>query len=112
MFLQSAPGTFPSAPSFTLTHASLVTPDTVAVADIDHDGDVDIVSGNSGSHNLTIFRQGLPGVFGATPVVVGSAASTDTPRTLHLVDLDGDGDIDLLSAQPSLDNVAIFFGSH
>jgi hypothetical protein len=112
VFLQSTPSNFPVAPSFSLTNASLVTPETVAVADIDHDGDVDIVSGNSGSHNLTIFRQGLPGVFGATPVAIGSAASTNTPRTLHLVDLDGDGDIDLLSAQPSLDNIAIFFGSH
>jgi hypothetical protein len=112
IFLQGAPGSFPAAPSATLTSASLTTPDTIAVADVDHDGDVDIVTGNTGSRNLTLFRQGLPGVFSATPIVVGGAGCTDSPRSLFLVDLDGDGDVDMVSAQPTLDNVVIFFGSH
>jgi hypothetical protein len=112
VFFQGTPGSFPSAPSLSLTHASLLAPETVAVADIDHDGDLDIVSGNSSSRNLTVFRQGTPGTFGPTPIVVGGAGWTNSPRTLFLVDLDGDGDIDIVTAEPTLDNVAVYFGSH
>ncbi len=112
VFLQGAPGSFPVAPSFTISSASLATPDTIAIADVDRDGDLDIVTGNSGSKNLTVFRQGLPGTFSTPPIVVGGAGWTDAPRTLVLCDLDGDGDLDLVSAQPSLGDVAISFGSH
>ena len=112
VFFQGTPGSFPSSPSLSLTHASMVSPETVAVADIDHDGDLDIVSGNSSSRNVTIFRQGTPGTFGPTPVVVGGAGWTNSPRTLFLVDLDGDGDIDIVTAESTLDNVAVYFGSH
>jgi hypothetical protein len=112
VFLQGAPGVFPVLPSFTRTHASLVTPDTLAAADVDGDGDLDLVSGNTGTHNLTIFRQGNPGVFATTPEAVGGPGSTDSPRALAVVDVDGDGDLDLLTAEPVLDDVAIFFGSH
>jgi len=112
VFLQTTPGSFPAAPNLSLTHASLLTPDTLAAADVDHDGDADLVSGNTVSRNLTIFRQGNPGTFGATPMAIGGAGATDTPRTLHVVDLDGDGDLDLVTAEPALDNVAIYFASH
>ena len=112
VFFQGAPGSFPAAPSLAISNASLVTPDTIAIADVDRDGDLDIVTGNSGSRNLTVFRQGLPGTFATPPIVVGGAGWTDSPRTLVLCDLDGDGDLDLVSAQPALGDVAISFGSH
>ena len=112
VFAQGAPATFPAAPSLVLTAPELTTPDTIAAGDIDRDGDVDLVSGNTGSRNLTIFRQVSPGVFGAAPEALGGPAFTDSPRTLVVADLDGDGDPDLLCAQPALDNLSIFFGSH
>ena len=112
VFFQAAPGSFPAAPSLTISHASLATPDTIAIADVDRDGDLDIVTGNSGSKNLTVFRQGLPGTFSSPPIVVGGAGWTESPRTLVVCDLDGDGDLDIVSAEPSLGDVAISFGSH
>jgi hypothetical protein len=112
VFFQSAPGVFPAAPNTSLSHASLLEPTTLVLADIDLDGDVDIVTGNTASKNLTIFRQDRPGNFIGVPVMLGDALSTDSPRNLIVIDVDGDGDPDLVSAQPTLDRASFFFGSH
>jgi len=111
LFAASAPGVFPSAPTLTLTHASLVGPTSLSLEDVDRDGSPDVVAGGSTSDAFVLFFQSNPGVF-TTVEVVGATAFTSSPLSLSVVDLDGDGDSDLVSAEPDLDNVPIFFGAH
>ncbi len=112
IFFQTTPGAFPAVPDLLLTDASFTQPTTLAAADLDGDGDVDLVCGNEGSTNLVVFRQTVPGSFLADGTALGGAGSADTPRGLVAIDLDGDGDTDLAAVHPSLDRISIYFASH
>jgi hypothetical protein len=111
VFFASASGTFPATPSLVLSNAALVGPTSLSLEDVDRDGSRDVVCGCSGSDSIVLFFQANPGTF-PTAEVIGSATYTSSPVTLTVVDLDGDGDQDLVSAQPELDNIPIFFGAH
>ena len=111
IFFASAPGVFPAVPSLVLTHPSLQGPTGLSLEDVDLDGSRDVVVGCSTSDSIVIFFQVNPGVF-PTAEVIGSSTYTKSPVSLSVVDLDGDGDQDLVSAQPELDNVPVFFGAH
>jgi hypothetical protein len=109
VFFAAAPGSIPLNPSLHLTGASLQGPTTVAIADLDQDGSNDVICGNSGSKNLTLFFQGRPRVF-LPAKAFGGAGFTDSPASMVVADLDGDGDPDVISAEPALDNTSVFFG--
>jgi hypothetical protein len=111
IFLATAPGVFPSSPSLVLTHPSLLAPTGLSIEDVDLDGSRDVVCGCSGSDSIVLFFQTNPGTFPVTEVI-GSATYTRSSMTLSVVDLDGDGDQDIVSAQPELDNIPVFFGAH
>ncbi len=64
----------------------------VEVADLDLDGDVDIVSGTQGSR-LDWFENDGSGVFTTHSI----STSSYSPRSLSSGDIDGDGDVDLLT---------------
>ncbi|MFC1708143.1 FG-GAP repeat domain-containing protein [Planctomycetota bacterium] len=87
-------------------------PYDVALGDLDGDGDLDIVSANFMSDNLTVFLQPASG-FAPGPVVnpnveLKPGTSVDNPMSVALGDLDGDGDLDLVSANFGSDNVTVF----
>ena len=111
IFFASGPGTFAAAPSLVLTHASLQGPTSLCLEDVDRDGSCDVVCGCSTSDRIVLFFQGNPGAF-PTAEVIGASSYTASPLSLTVVDLDGDGDQDLVSAEPDLDNIPIFFGAH
>ncbi len=69
-------------------------PRNVAIGDIDGDGDLDLLTANSGSSNVWVFLNNGSGTFSAgTPV-----ALSDRPAGVALGDVDGDGDLDLLTS--------------
>lgn len=76
-------------------------PQDVAVVDVDGDGQLDIVSANRGgaiySSSLSIFYGSVSGIFEA-PVVLGGAATLDSFARVTVVDLDQDGDEDLIAS--------------
>jgi hypothetical protein len=109
VFFASAPGAFPFAPSGHLTDSAMAQPSSLQAVDVNGDGSCDIVSGNPGTDNLTIFFQRRPGEF-LLPRAIGGTGFTDSPVGLVVVDFDGDGEPDLISAQPELDNTAVFYG--
>jgi hypothetical protein len=82
----------------------------VTAADLDGDGDQDIVSANEFSGNLTAFFQLSPGSFADAPLTLGGATTTTEPTSIATADLDGDGDQDLVSANSGGHNLTVFFG--
>ncbi len=65
---------------------------SIALGDIDLDGDVDLVCGNSQQANTIFLNDG--GMFGFTSAWI--PAVVDRTRSMALGDIDGDGDLDLV----------------
>jgi len=74
---------------------------SVYAADIDGDGDMDVLAGETIDNEVTWFENtdGL-GAFGPEQIINNNA---EFVRDIHAADLDNDGDIDVLSAS-SIDN--------
>ena len=69
---------------------------SVALEDVDGDGDLDVVAGNYNQANRLYLNNGTPDPFSG---VTGSDITTDTHQTFSVAlgDVDGDGDLDLVA---------------
>jgi len=110
VFFQLSPGSFAAAPLALGGSATTNAPVSVAAADLDEDGDQDLVSANFDGNNLTVFFQLSPKSFAAAPLALGGSATTNFPESVAAADLDGDGDQDLVSANVFGLNLTVFFG--
>ncbi len=88
--------------SFTIINDENINPSDASFNDIDKDGNNDILASFSTSNTIT-WQKNLDGTgtFGTQEII---DATLQRPRTLHLADLDNDGDLDLLSAALTVDN--------
>lgn len=117
VYLQTAAGAFPAAPSNSLIAGTNTA--AVVATDLDGDGDADLVGLNAGvstnpsTGNLTTFRQVVPGVFVKSVVqqAVGVSSTLLAANALLAADLDGDGEADLACVNTSTGNLAIYTGS-
>ncbi len=75
----------------------------VFAADVDGDGDMDVLTANAFSDSVTWFANLGGGAFGPEQVIT---TLTDGCRTVHAADLDGDGDTDVISGSELDDKVA------
>lgn len=81
-------------------------PHSIAAADLNEDGKLDLATANYGSNTVSIvLGDGLGGFSAAAPVAVGTG-----PLSVAAADLNGDGDIDLATANGGSDNVSILLG--
>ncbi len=81
-------------------------PRSLAVADINGDGNLDLVVTNENDNIVSVLLgDGSGGFSAATPVTVGAE-----PRSIAVADLDGDGDLDLAVANFFDDNVSVLLG--
>ncbi len=112
IFFRNNLGSYPASPSLSLGNASTGGPVSVAVGDLDGDGDIDVVSANQTTNNLTIFYQTAPGVFPAAPsVVLGGAGLTAGPASVAVGDVDGDGKLDIACADRTGNDLTVFIQS-
>ena len=69
---------------------------SVYAADVDGDGDLDVLSASMRDHKIAWYENtDGAGTFGPQQVITSAVAS---PRSVYAADLDGDGDPDVLSA--------------
>jgi hypothetical protein len=77
---------------------------SVFAADLDGDGDIDVLSASGRDNKIAWYRNdGNPFPFFETRVISTSALGA---RSVYAEDIDGDGDLDVLSASPVDDKVA------
>jgi hypothetical protein len=102
VFLGDGLGAFPVASRSTLNTGG--SPQAVTAADIDGDGNIDLISADSGSNQLSIFTNMGSGSL-QSPVTIATGSS---PQAVTAADIDGDGNIDLISADSGSNQLSIF----
>ena len=78
-------------------------PQSVHAADLDGDGDLDILSASMDDDKIAWYANDGFGQFGPQQVITTSAFGA---RSVYAADLDGDGDQDVLSASVGDDKIA------
>jgi hypothetical protein len=71
-------------------------PTSVTAADVNGDHKLDLISANAGDDTLTILTNNGSGVFGSNATINASTVSHG-PRSVTVVDINGDGKVDLIS---------------
>jgi hypothetical protein len=69
----------------------------IAVADLDNDGDLDLIAGEDYSSNKVYMNNGTSDVF--SPVLTSSTISDPSTNAVAYGDIDGDGDLDLVTGR-------------
>jgi hypothetical protein len=87
-------------------------PGSVLAADLDGDGRVDVASANAGGHSIAVFLQpegGFPvGSVSLRPVLIRDPQRLNMPVSLAAGDFNGDGRLDLASANSCTNNFTVF----
>ena len=83
-------------------------PSGIAVADMDGDGKQDIVASNLGSNNVTLLRNTSSGAtISFAPVQTFATGTGTAPYGVIMGDLDGDGKLDIITANSGTANVSV-----
>ena len=75
----------------------------VHTADLDGDGDMDVLSASAWSNKIAWYQNDGNGNFGIQQII---SNNTDEASSVYAADMDGDGDMDVLSASEADDKIA------
>lgn len=107
ILLGNGAGGFAPAPGILLAAGSV--PYTVVTADVNGDGNLDLIAANNYANNISVLLGDGTGGFTAAP---GSPIATGTnPLGIVATDLNGDGRIDLAISNQGSNNVTVLLGS-
>ena len=81
-------------------------PRTLALGDVDGDGDLDVATGNCGDNSVSVLLNNGVGVF--APVINTPFPAVANPNGIAMADVDGDGDLDIATASKDNARVAVW----
>ncbi|HEV7782008.1 MAG TPA: FG-GAP-like repeat-containing protein [Chitinophagaceae bacterium] len=104
----SSPSSVSFAPSKEFSTGS--SPQDVAVGDINADGKPDMVVTNSGDNTFTVLKNTstIPSAITFEAQAAISTGASTIPMGVYVTDVDGDGKPDIITANQSSNNVAVF----
>ncbi len=107
LHINNGDGTFPEY-GWTFPEGDNYSPRALCVGDIDKDDDIDIAIANygAGDQGITILKNYGDGIF-ESPIDYSNGIAGSGPFDLCLADLDGDGDLDLATANYESNNVSV-----
>ncbi len=109
VLLGTGTGTFAAAVTYTAGTA----PHSITAGDFNSDGRQDLATANHGSGasaTISVFIGNAAGS-GVFATQVTYAAGGNGPHSIRTADLNGDGDLDLVTANNQSDNIGIFYGN-
>ncbi len=112
IFSQTSPGVFARTATIGDTAFATFSLSRVVADDFDGDGDVDLAVANPSDDVIAIHEQLSPGEFDRTPRLLGAPGMTHGPGSLTAADVDGDGDVDLVSANTDARALTVFWNNH
>jgi hypothetical protein len=98
VFRQAGPGAF-REPALVVAEEQVVPePSSLLAADLDGDGQTDLITPNVSGEDLTFFHQEIGGIFSALRIALPSPPLLRGPAAAASGDIDGDGLADLVTA--------------
>ena len=107
VLLGTGTGTFGAAATYSMGTGSQ--PISLAVADVNGDGKLDVLTANYGGNTAGVLLGTGTGSFGTAATF--STGFGSTPYSIAVADVSGDGKLDVLTANISSDNVAVLLGT-
>ena len=105
--MQAYSGVFPVSFGAATNFAVGTAPHSVAVADLNRDGKLDLTTANYGSGTVSVLLGNGDGTFGTA----ANFAVGDSPTFVAVADLNGDGKLDLATANYSSNTVSVLLGN-
>ncbi|CAF3385938.1 unnamed protein product [Rotaria socialis] len=107
VLINNGNGTFAAQVTYSTGGSS--NPQVVAAADVNMDSKVDIIVANSASNSVGVFLN--VGNIAFAPQVTYSTGSTSGPNSMVVIDLNGDGKLDLVTSNNAAGSFSVFLGT-